>query len=420
MRKIAIIGYGGRGRHYARMSANPIITREFELVAVIDNNSEKLKVAKVEMNLTDAQLFNSVEEFWASPKVADLLFICTQDAEHFDHTMSALELGYNIMLEKPIACSLEHCIAIRDKATEKGLKIDVCHVLRYSGYYTKIKEIMDSGVLGDIIAIEQIENVAFWHQAHSFVRGDWGNEKNSNPMILAKCCHDLDIAVYLADSECDIVTSIGRLNHFNKEHAPAGATEYCVGGCANKAKCPYDAEKLYLDTLKGIPKKACKGMWPHSRLMTDGIVTKEKIKVALKETQFGKCVYLTNNDVVDYQQVNMIFANGITSTLTMTAFSGKSSCRQTCIRGSLGILQCDTDTSTFKMEIFGKRPKKVRRAAGSIGAHGGGDERMMSALGNGTIRTDVSKSVESHLIGFCAEKSRHSNGAPIFIKDYRK
>ena len=419
MRKIAIIGYGGRGRLYAEFSKNPLVTREFELVAVIDNNPDKIIVAKKEMKLSDSQLFANIDDFIKAPKVADLLFICTQDAEHYEHTMKALDVGYNIMLEKPIACSIEHCIDIRDKAKEKNLSVDVCHVLRYSGYFQKIKEIMDSGVLGQIIAVEQVENVAYWHQAHSFIRGDWRNEQESNPMILAKCCHDLDMAVYLAGSRCDIVTSVGKLNHFNKEHAPEGATEYCVGGCKCKEACPYDAEKLYLDNLKGIPARACLTMWPHSRLMSDGKVTKDKIKKAIAETRYGKCVYLSDNDVVDYQTVNMIFENGITSTLTMTAFSGKESSRETRIRGSLGELKCTTESNKFTLEIYGKKPKKIAISRTCGGSHGGGDQRMMKALGTGGIRTDVSMSVESHIIGFCAEKSRHNNGSPVFMKDFR-
>ena len=419
MRKIAIIGYGGRGRLYAQFCKNPLVTREFELVAVIDNNPDKIKVAKAEMKLNDSQLFATLDEFLSAPKVADLLFICTQDAEHYEHTIKALDAGYNIMLEKPIACSLEHCIAIRDKSKEKNLSVDVCHVLRYSGYFQKIKEIMESGVLGQIIAIEQVENVAYWHQAHSFIRGDWRNEQESNPMILAKCCHDLDMAVYLAGSTCDKVMSTGKLNHFNKEHAPAGATEYCMGGCKCKEACPYDAEKLYLDNLKGMPAAAYRTMWPHSRLMSDGKVTKDKIAKSLVETRYGKCVYLSDNNVVDYQTVNMEFANGITSTLTMTAFSGKSSSRETRIRGSLGDLKCNTDSTKFILEVYGKKPKKVTISKSCGGSHGGGDARMMKALGDGDIATDVSMSIESHIIGFCAEKSRHNEGTPVFLKDYR-
>jgi len=323
------------------------------------------------------------------------------------------------LLEKPIACNIADCISIRDKASEKGLTVDVCHVLRYSAYYTQIKDIMDSGVLGKIIAIEQVENVAYWHQAHSFVRGDWGKSADSNPMILAKCCHDLDIAVYLAGSECDAISSVGALNYFKRECAPEGATEYCMGGCKAKAKCPYDAEKLYLKPLLHMPKKYM-SMWPQSRLMADGIVTIPKMERAIRETRYGKCVFMSDNDVVDYQNTIIQFANGITSTLTMTAFSGKHSSRETRIRGSLGEIIANTQKSYMTLEVFGQKIKKVRLPLSSIGSHGGGDSRMIAALGSGKIRTNIALSVESHIMGFCAEESRLNGGVPVKIADHRK
>lgn len=420
MIKVAILGYGGRGRNYALLCKNIANKNNLEVVAVIDTSKDKLALAKSEFGLADDKLFNNIDEFIAVPKMADYLFICTQDKQHHEHSIKALNSGYNLLLEKPIACSIEDCIDIARVANEKGLKVDVCHVLRYSGYYEKIKEIMDSGVLGKIVSIEQIENVAYWHQAHSFVRGDWRKSEESNPMILAKCCHDLDIAVYLAESKCKFVSSIGKLNYFKKENAPEGCTEYCLGGCKVKDKCPYDCEKLYIKNLRGIPSFAYKNMWPQSRLMSDSTVTIPKLYEACKNTDFGRCVFLSDNDVVDYQTVQMEFENGITSTLTMTAFSGKSCCRETVIRGTLGVLHCHTDKPKFILEVYGKKPKKIARSADARGSHGGGDGRLINALANGKTKTDINMSIESHLMAFLAEQSRLDNGIPKFLDEYRK
>lgn len=420
MIKVAILGYGGRGRNYAMLCNNIVNRKSFEIVAVIDVSKDKLSQAKSDLCLSDEQLFVGIDEFCAKPKLADYMFICTQDNEHHEHSIKALNCGYNLLLEKPIACSIEDCVDIARVANEKGLKVDVCHVLRYSGYYEKIKEIMDSGVLGKIISIEQVENVAYWHQAHSFVRGDWHNSKDSNPMILAKCCHDLDIAVYLANSKCKYVSSIGKLNYFNKENAPQGATEYCMKGCKAKDKCPYDCEKIYIDTLKGMPAVAYKNLWPQSRLMADGVVTKAKLYEAFTTTDFGKCVFMMDNDVVDYQSVQMEFENGITSTLTMTAFAGKSCCRETVIRGSLGILRCHTDNPKFILEVYGKKPKKIGRSASARGSHAGGDGKLIAALATGEAKTDINMSIESHLMAFLAEQSRLEDGVPKYLDKYRK
>ena len=187
MTKVVILGYGGRGRNYALLCKNVANKSSFEIVAVIDTSKDKLGLAKKELNLPDEMLFENLDDFCKLPKMADYMFICTQDKQHHEHAIKALNCGYNLLLEKPIATTLEDCVDIAKVANEKGLKVDVCHVLRYSGYYEKIKEVMDSGVLGKIISIEQVENVAYWHQAHSFVRGDWKNSEESTPMILAKC-----------------------------------------------------------------------------------------------------------------------------------------------------------------------------------------------------------------------------------------
>lgn len=425
MYKIAILGYGGRGRLYGLyIKHHP---KEFEVIAVIDNNSDKLKLAAKDLN-GKPLLFDNLDDFLLKGKIADYLFICTQDRDHYEHSIKAMDTGYNLLLEKPIATSMEDCIKIERKAKEKNIKIGVCHVLRYSIYYDKIKEILDSGVLGKIISIEQIENVGFWHQAHSFVRGDWGNSEQSNPMILAKCCHDLDLAVYLADSKCKSVVSVGKLNFFNKENCPEGATEYCLNGCAVKDKCPYDCEKLYITkvpimsgikNLKHILPPVYKNFWPHSRLMSDSAVTVPKLYDALKTSQFGKCVFMSDNDVVDYQNVIMTFENGITSTLTMTAFNAGKSYRQTRIRGTLGELDANMGENKMYLKLFNEKPKRIFYGLG-LDAHGGGDGKMLHMLAEDKLRTDISMSIESHLIGFLAEKSRLEDGQVQYLEEYRK
>lgn len=417
MLKVAILGYGGRGKIYARYCKQ--MKKQYEIKAIIDNSKEKLDIAKKILG-EEIELYSSLDKFIQNSKQVDYIFICTQDKDHYEHTIQALKAGYNILLEKPIACTLEECVEIALVAKKRNLKVDVCHVLRYSGYYEKIKEVIESGKLGKIISIEQVENVAYWHQAHSFVRGDWRSEKESTPMIIAKCCHDLDIAVFLADSKCKYISSMGKLNFFNKKNKPDGATEFCMNGCSVKSKCPYDCEKLYINPLLKKPKMLIKDAWPQSRLIDNNIVTIPKLYDACLNTRFGKCVFLSNNDVVDYQTVNMEFENGITSTLIMTAFSGKESYRETRIRGSLGELICNTKTIKMKLNIYGKKTKTLYISPSSSGPHGGGDKKMIKALAEGNIRSDIEMSIESHLIGFAAEKSRKKNGELIEIESLRR
>ncbi len=414
MKKIAILGYGGRGYHYAKLCQ--ALAKEYKLTAVIDNSKAKLGLAKEKSKLNDNQLFISLDDFLSAPKTADWLFVCTQDKDHIEHAIKALKAGYNLLLEKPVACSPEDCIEIEKTSKELGLTVAVCHVLRYSVYYEKIKEIMDSGILGQIVAIDQVENVAYWHQAHSYVRGDWRRKDESNPMIIVKCCHDLDIAVYLANSKCKRVTSQGQLNFFRKENAPEGATEFCLGGCKAKKDCPYDCEKLYAEPLKKLTPKAREGIWPQSRLIADSIVTLPKLYDAMKTSRYGKCVFLSDNDVVDYQVTTMLFENGINSTLTMTAFSSPSY-RETRIRGTLGELVCNMGESKIMLYVFGQKAKRIPLKP--LDAHGGGDHMLIKKLAKDQLKTDISLSIESHLIGFAAEESRLT-GNTIKMDEFRK
>lgn len=415
MKKVAVLGYGGRGFTYTFLCRK--MKKDYEIVAVIDTSRDKLNAAKNFAKLKDENLFDDYDKFLQAPKTADWLFICTQDNLHIKHAIPAMEKGYNILLEKPVACTPEDCIAIEKAAKDNNVKVAVCHVLRYSVYYEKIKQIIQSGVLGKIIAIDQVENVGYWHQAHSFVRGDWADSSTSNPMILAKCCHDLDIAVYLADSKCTQVSSQGKLNYFCKENAPEGATARCLDGCKYKEKCPYDCEKIYLDSIKHMPASALKRKWPQTRLVSDGVATYDKVKEALKTSPFGRCVFMCDNNVVDYQIATMQFENGITSTLTMTAFSDEIY-RETRIRGSLGELVCDMRKRYLSLRIFGKKAKKIRLPG--LDAHGGGDPGLIKKLAKDELRTDISLSIESHLIGFAAEKSRLNGGIPVKLSEFRK
>lgn len=416
MKKIAILGFGGRGTGYAYHCRR--MKKDFEIVAVIDTSPDKLKLAKNVFKIKDDSLYLSLEDFLSQPKKADWLFVCTQDKYHAQHAIPAMKHGYNLLLEKPVACTVEDCLEIERVAKECNVKVAVCHVLRYSEYYAKIKDIIDSGVLGKIIAIDQVENVGYWHQAHSFVRGDWKNSEESNPMILAKCCHDLDIAVYLTGSKCKRVSSQGQLNFFRKENAPEGATQYCLKGCKVKKDCPYDCEKLYLDPMKGKPNFAVRYLWPQCRLVKDGVASVPKVREALETTDFGKCVFMSDNDVVDYQVTTMMFENGVNATLTMTAFSERVY-RETRVRGTLGDLKCDMSEGTLELRVFGKKAKIIK-LKNRKDPHAGGDEGLIRALAKDELKTDISLSIESHLIGFAAEKSRLSDGDPVFLSDVRK
>ena len=159
------------------------------------------------------------------------MIVATQDNFHFDPCQGALRLGYDVLLEKPIATRLEQVLETERLARQVGRRVMVCFVLRFAAFYRKVKEILDSGVLGEVVSIQASEGVNPWHQAHSFVRGHWSVVGQSSPMILSKCCHDVDILHWLAGRRCTRIASFGALDFFRSERAPAGVPARCTDGC---------------------------------------------------------------------------------------------------------------------------------------------------------------------------------------------
>ena len=216
--------------------------------------------------------------------------------------MAALEAGKHVLCEKPMSYDRTELIAMGEKARQTGRVLSICHVLRYSPFFVKLKELIDSGAIGKLVSIQHIESVGYWHMAHSFVRGNWSRSEDSCPMILAKCCHDTDILTWLAGSSCEAVSSFGSLAHFNAAHKPDGATEYCLDGCMHRDHCPYYAPRFYLE---------------HPKAVSDGFVSvvsldpsREAVLNALQCGPYGRCVYQCDNNVVDNQVVNLLYENG--------------------------------------------------------------------------------------------------------------
>ena len=240
--KIAIMGFGGRGETYAHF------TKYYghEVVAICDPNLKRKQYAMEEYGVASENYFTTEEEFFSKGKIADALVIATLDDIHHRQTMKALEIGYDILLEKPIAMTKEHCIEIRDKAIELNRKIVICHVLRYAPIFCKIKQLVDQKVIGEIVNLSLTEEIGYYHFAHSFVRGNWRNTTISAPLILAKNCHHTDLINWIIGKECLSVSSVGSLNYFKSENAPEGAAKHCVD-CKHKETCPFNCFKIYLN-----------------------------------------------------------------------------------------------------------------------------------------------------------------------------
>lgn len=193
--KVAIIGLGGRGGYaYGPYTAQH--SEKFKIVSVCDIDPVRLAKWGDYMGVEPSNRFDSEEEFFKE-KRADVLFVTTMDRLHVRMANRALDLGYNLLLEKPISDDEEELRSLLEHAKKANRIVMVCHVLRYTVWIRKCKEILDSGILGDLVSIDHTENVVYWHEAHSYVRGNWHKRSECTPMIMAKCCHDLDLLQYL-------------------------------------------------------------------------------------------------------------------------------------------------------------------------------------------------------------------------------
>jgi len=399
--KLALIGAGQRGMIYAEYA---YFKKSAQIVAVVEPNTERRKIAAEKFCIADELCFTCVEEFFAKGKLADALILASMDKDHYAQTMAALDCGYDILLEKPVSPDPKECLRIAKKAKELNRKIVVCHVLRYTNFFSKIKEIVDSGELGRIVAIQHSENVGNFHIAHSFVRGNWRRSDETSPIIMQKSCHDMDILTWLVGSDAKRIASFGSLRHFKEENAPEGSAARCLQ-CKAADKCQYHAVKAYLPV---------RGGWPATLLGPDQ--SEEGIMKALETSPYGRCVYRCDNDVCDHQVTIIEFKNGVNVSFTLSGFTNRM-CREIKIMCEYGeINACDDgdqiEITRFNSNFNDQINKTQIRTAQVEGFHGGGDSLLMedfiSSLEGKTAenRTSIERSVESHIMAYAAELSR--------------
>ncbi len=398
--ELALLGAGSRGTFaygvYAKL--NPHHAR---FVAVAEPDDARRERFAREHGIPPERCFGTWQELLARPPLAEALVNALMDQQHVPSTLRALEVGYDVLLEKPMATTAEDCVRLVQAAERTGRILQICHVLRYTRFWGLVHEIIASGRLGRVINVDHRENVAFWHMAHSFVRGNWRQAATSAPMILAKCCHDMDILYWNLGAPVRRLSSFGRLSHFRPDQAPPGAPERCTDGCPAQETCPFYAPRLYLrEDLTG---------WPVNVITMD--LSMEGRLRALREGPYGRCVYRCDNDVVDHQVVNMEMENDITVTFTMQGHSHNNvrTMRYDGTRATLRASEAN-DEITIYDHVTGNeesiRPGQV------VGGHGGGDTGVMNAFVE-TLRhrerpplTSARASLESHLMAFAAERAR--------------
>jgi predicted dehydrogenase len=397
-----VLGAGARGNVYASYAAK--YPDEMKIVGVAEPIPYRRQRFSEKYNIPAEHQWVTWEHALQVPKFADAVIITMPDNLHYPSAMEAVPLGYDLLLEKAIAQSWQECKDILEVTNKYNKIVAICHVLRYTPYFRKMKEVIESGRLGDVVSVQHLEPVEHIHMSHSFVRGNWRNSDESTPMILSKSCHDTDILRWVIGKSCKKVSSFGSLKHFREEDAPPGSTARCTDGCSFERDCIFSAIKLYKE----------KRGWLHYLAIENQ--DDASILKALQEGPYGKCVYRTDNDVVDHQIMNMEFEDDITVAFSMEAFTHYPG-RRTRIFGTKGDLIGDesqmliTDFLTGKQENW--KPGKAKDGSG----HGGGDHgivhdfiQAVSQQDPGLLTSTIEASMESHLMGFKAEESRLNGG----------
>ena len=418
---IAVLGLGNRGTNYMNIVKH-FCKKEARIEAICDKSAKRLEEGKDKFAISEDKCFSSDDDFFAAGKLADAIFICTQDRDHYAHALKAIELGYHIMCEKPLSPSIKECEDLVRKAEEKGVKMLVCHVLRYSKYYRKIKEIIDSGIIGEVVSLDHTENIGYFHFAHSYVRGNWRDANTTTPMIMAKTCHDLDLIHWFMGGGCERVSSFGSLKHFNKANAPKGSTERCLNGCQVKAICPYDAERLYITA----PLHKATFLRFMGRTITGRAkASKEDKYKALQEGDYGRCVYHSDNNVCDNYIVNMSFEGERTASLTVTAFS-KQMYRHTHIMGTLGEIRGRDNNGVLELKVFNGKSRKVKTKFLPLPGHLSGDiglvRDFVDMMNNKPTRlkdlTFVDVTLNSHKMAMAADYSAQNKGKVVQLDKF--
>lgn len=404
--RLIIVGAGSRGTTYAGYAgAHPDAA---QIVGVAEPREFYRQRLANEYGVAPENVFSDWREIAARDRFADAAVIATQDAMHVEPAEALAAKGYHLLLEKPMAPDEAGCRRIHRAVRQAGVMLGVCHVSRYTAVTQKIKQVIDRGDIGEIVNVQRLEPVGYWHQAHSFVRGNWRNEAESSFMLLAKSCHDLDWLRYIVGTPCAQVSSFGGLKHFRAEDKPAGAAARCLD-CEYEPRCPYSALKIYL----GRVRQGNTG-WPVDVLTPDA--DEASVRQALREGPYGRCVYDCDNDVVDHQVVNFLFAGGQTAAFTMTAFS-RARGRETHVFGTHGELFSDDEG----IEVFDFLTDERHRIAvdpadpSILGGHGGGDYGIMQCFTAAVAHNDPSmilsgpdETLESHLMVFAAERARRN------------
>ncbi|MBQ7402841.1 MAG: Gfo/Idh/MocA family oxidoreductase [Lentisphaeria bacterium] len=417
-----IVGAGHRSMCYASYAKER--PDRFRIVGVADPNPIRCKKAINEFGIKPDMVFHDAAELASRGKLADCIINGTMDADHVPTTIPLLEAGYDVLLEKPIAVSAEEVHLLDETVKKYRRKVMICHVLRYADFYTAIKQKIFDGEIGTIVNIQTSEHVSYHHMANCYVRGKWRREDIcKSTMLMAKCCHDLDLICWFMSGIKPLrISSFGGRHFFCKENAPAGSGEYCLIDCPLEKSCIYSNRQINLNN----PKRWGSYVWTGLEGVDEPSMDDYERELKRKDNPYARCIWKMDNNVVDRQSVMIEFANGATAVHNLVAGTARP-CRKLHIVGTLGEIEGIMDDSSFVIRKIDPRPghefssEEINLSTysdntGAFGGHGGGDRKLVvdfvDQLEGKTPSISCScldDSINGHLVGFLADQARREN-----------
>lgn len=410
MKTAIVIGAGPRGR---LAYLDKLVKNGVKIVGVADLYEENVQFVKNTYSVPDSGCFLSYQEMLSHGKMADIALICTNDRDHVEPFRICAQQGYHILLEKPISPFPAEVAEIERICDNYQRTVMICHVLRYTPFFSTLKQIISSGKIGKIMSINHNENMAWWFAVNNFVRGKWNNSDTTSPLILAKCCHDMDILVYLTGKKCLRLSSFGSIGYFNAQNAPEGAGTRCTVDCAIADTCPYNVMKFNINPPPTIAKFRASSY----------IEDEESLRQDMATSPWGRCVFKCDNNVADHQVVAMEFEDNITAVFTVSAFTYDHG-RTIKVMGTLGEIGGNLETGELEVKVFGEHQTEKMVVENDILQHGGGDEGLVKAFlqcidgDNKSNLTSAKESLHSHMMAFAAEESRQNHGTVVDLMEF--
>ncbi len=419
-----IVGAGHRALVYSELAiTNPEMLK---IVGVADPNPVRRKMCMERFGFAENMCFENAEELAKKGKLADAIINGTMDEVHIETSVPLLNLGYDMLLEKPFAVNEEEALTLKECAEKNNSKVMICHVLRYTPFYYSIKERIANGEIGEIINIQMTEHVSYHHLSTSYVRGKWANSKKCHTtMLLAKCCHDIDLMMwFMSETKPTQIASFGSKYQFKPENAPKGAGNICMVDCPHVDSCVYSTKRLYIDH----PDRWAFYVWDKLEHIENPTI-EDKINLMKSDSPYARCIYKCDNDVVDHQSVLVNFESGATGTHNMVGGSAQS-LRKIHIVGIKGEISGNFEESKFTVKKINPSPDAFNEECdveevdlnitgdmvGAYGGHGGGDERLAADFvsfvrGESTSLacTSIFDSMIGHLSVYKADESRTEN-----------